>query len=1127
MKNITDLNGSSEVPVIKKIFRVMKLTSFFLLISVITVWAGKTYSQTKTLNLNMERTTVKEVLSEIERQSEFYFMYSGKYVDVAREVTVHVEDQKIEAVLNMLFSGTDVSYSINDRFIVLTTPEIIKNGTLTVVQQKTVSGTVTDLSGTPLPGVTVIVKGTAKGTVTDTNGNYMLDNIPGGAVLVFSFVGMKSQEIIVGNQSVINIKMVEETIGIDEVVAIGYGTVKKSDLTGAVATVSAKDFEKIPATNLLETFQGRTTGIQITTNSGLPGAGANVLIRGVQSINGSNAPVYVIDGMITDNINNLNPNSIESLSVLKDASAAAIYGARAANGVILITTKRGSGKKDLEISLNSYYGFQTESNLKLTLLTGEQFLDLITESYDNAGIIKPWSQDDLRQYEGVSTDWKDLITQTGIIQNYDLSLNGGSEKSNYYISANYLDQKGMVIETGYKKYTLNFNSDHKIKDWIKLGNSLNIYSNVIEGDGTRYETSSNPGSYDTQYAIALRQSPLKRAYEDNGDYGITRNSNLEHYNRNPIWVSKNVTNKVIGKGLQGNLYLTISPLKGFDITARGSMEYGNSYSSRFTPVAPSYYGWEGSSINSVNKKFRETIHWIADFLANYERTFYKDHVVKLLLGYCLEENRSEYLSGTRTGTPNDEIRFLDAGDPTSQLNTNGYEDWSFLSTFGRVNYTYKNKYLFTGTLRRDGTSRLSEGHRFGIFPSASLAWRASEEGFLKDVDFINDLKLRASYGTLGNALSVGLYGTIASLEPRGGIMNDAPAQGYTLTSAVNKDLKWESTRKKNLGIDFTGLDNKLYSTINLFIEDTYDLLFREQIAYSNGLSGDPYINAGKVRNTGYEVELGYRGKKADWTYDVSINLTHVKNKVVDLGGRNLRTSGIEEGYPVKSFFGYRSNGLILDESQLEIYKSGTFTKKGIGDIYLLDIDGYDANNNLTGVPDGKVDAADRTIIGHKYPDLTYGALGTLTYKNWSLQLQLQGVHGVDLSFQPYGSYSLVALMTGIARNEDARVLNRYHPTKNPDGTWPRLMKDDRGSNTVTSDFWLADASYLRIKNINFGYNLPQGFCSNMGLRQLYLFTSIQNAYTFTRYDGSEVDTTAEPDGVPQPRTWPLGFKVTF
>ncbi|MDD4189885.1 MAG: TonB-dependent receptor [Mangrovibacterium sp.] len=1101
----------------------MKLTFLLILVSMFSVFANKTYSQSKMLNLHMEKATVRDVLSEIEDQSQFNFMYSSEIIDVNRLVSINIQDAKIDEVLKSLFAGTDVSYTIRDRLVVLNLPEYRDASR---VQQQTlkISGRVADSSGSPLPGVSVVVKGSTTGTVTDFDGKYTLANVPGNATLVFSFVGMRAQEVVVGSKSVIDISMEEETIGIEEVVAIGYGTVRKADLTGSVATVSTKDFDKVPSSNPLQVLQGRATGLQITTNSGLPGDGASVLVRGVKSINGSTSPIYVVDGMITDNINNINPGSIESVSVLKDASASAIYGARASNGVILVTTKRGEGKKDVEISLNAYYGVQTESNLKLKLLNASQYLELMTEAFQNSSIDLPWTQADLVRYEGVDTNWKDLITQTGIIQSYDLSVTGGSEKSNYYVSAGYLDQKGMVIGTGYKKYTLNFNSDHKISNWIKFGNSLNLYSAKREGDGI-------------QYANALRKSPLVRAYEDNGDYGIIHNTTLEHQHINPIWGAKEVVHNTVYEGVQGNLYLTLKLLEGLEFTARGSMDYSNEYTTDFTPGIAPYYVWEGSAINSISKYYEKAIHWIGDFLLNYNKTI-NDHEIKVLLGYSLEENVYEFLEGSRTGTPSNAIQFLRAGDPTSQLNDNGFTDWSFGSLFSRLNYTYKNKYLFTGTIRRDGTSRLSKGNRYGIFPSASVAWRVSEEGFIKNADFVDDLKLRVSYGTLGNILSIDPYGTIATLSDKKSVIDQAPAKGYTLTDAVNSALKWESSAKKNVAIDFTGLGNRLYSTIEYFIEDISNLLFNEPIAWSTGLSGTPMINAGKIRNRGYELELGYRGKKSDWTYDVSFNLSHVKNEVVDLEGRDLRTSGLVEGYPARSFFGYKSNGIIRSENQLDIYQTGQFTTKGIGDIALLDIDGRGSDGKLTGEPDGKVDADDRTIIGKRYPDFTYGALGTVSYKNWGLQVQLQGVQGIDMTSQPNGAFSLVQLMSGLPRNEDARVLNRYHPTKNPNGTWPKLSKNNSGSNDEMSEFWLEDMSYLRIKNVNFSYNLPQRLCAKLKLRQLNLYSSIQNVFTFSKYKGSEADVTYRSDGVekstpsgqlgvPQPRTWTVGFKATF
>ena len=372
---------------------------------------------------------------------------------------------------------------------------------------------------------------------------------------------------------------------------------------------------------------------------------------------------------------------------------------------------------------------------------------------------------------------------------------------------------------------------------------------------------------------------------------------------NPIWMANEYVNNLKGDGLFGNLYMTLELLKGLEFTARGSMDYNGTYTTNFTPGLDPRYGWEGSSINRIEKATSKTIHWIGDFLLDYHTTIADNHDIKVLLGYSREKSGTEYLGGSRSGTPNNDIQYLNAGDPTTQINTNSYVDWAFTSLFSRLNYTYNNKYLLTATVRRDGTSRLTKDNRYGVFPSISLAWRISEEGFLENVSFINDLKLRASFGSLGNVLSVGPYGTISSLNTAIAVMNGAGASAYTLNTPTNSDLKWESVKKKNFGIDAAVLNSKLYTSMNFFIEDTYDLLFPNPLPVSAGLVGEPLVNAGKVRNTGYELELGYRGQKSDWRYDFSVNLSHVKNEVMDLGGRNLRTSGNEVGYPVNHSLG--------------------------------------------------------------------------------------------------------------------------------------------------------------------------------------------------------------------------------
>lgn len=1101
-----------------KIILIMKLQLIFLLGFIIQVNATVAQTQLKRLNVQFENKTLKEALGILEEKTDYSVIYKDELLSSDHKYSETFQNEMITDILDNLLKNQNLTYTIRGRVIVIL-PKDELNG---LEQQKIpVKGTVKNEQGEPIPGVTVVIKGTTTGTITDVDGNYEIVNVAEYGVLVFSFVGMKTQEVDVAGQSNIDIVLQNETIGLNEVVAIGYGQTTKKDLTGSVSTVSAKDFERVPATDPLQALQGRASGLQITSNSGMPGAGSSVLIRGVQSINGSNSPIYVVDGIITSNINNIAPNDIESASVLKDASATAIYGARAANGVVVITTKRGTSKKDTEISLNSYVGLQTQSNLRLNLLNAQEYLNIYTEAYNNAGITLPWAETDMSYYNGVNTDWIGAITRTGVIQNHELSVTGGSEKSNYYVSASYMDNKGMVLGSNYKRYQIRFNSDHKIKDWIHFGNSLNIYSSETNGINSLFH-------------LAALKVPLTRVYDANGDYAKIHDTSLEHMFINPVWQANETVKRNDSKGLQGNMYLTLDLLKGLKFTTRGNAEWNYQYLTAFTPGLDPSYQWAASTKNLVRKEGQQDLHWTTDFLLDYDKTIAENHKFKVLLGYSLEDNVYENLWGSRSDTPNNNIRYLDAGDPTTQLNGNTTTDWAFESFFGRLNYNYKDKYLFTGTLRRDGTSRLSTANRNGVFPSASVAWRMTQEDFMKDIGFLDDFKLRGSWGAVGNVLSIGNYGTIATLDQWNYVFNNEPAQGYTLASAVNKDLKWESTIKKNIGFDAAFFNNQLYGSFDYFIEDTKDLLFHQPLPESTGLSGSPYINAGKVRNSGYEFEVGYRKKVNDWSYDINLNASHVKNEVIDLEGRDLRTSGIQEGYPVNSFFGYETNGLIYTQDQLNNYPH--MSGKQIGDIWIKDVNGVDANGNLTGKPDGQITSADRIMIGRKYPNLIYGFMGTINYKNWGLQVQLQGVQGVDrsilgndyvLSRDDY-VFGVFHYFTSLPMNHDRLILDRYNAEKNPTGSWPRVSVSDTGNNREFSDFWLDDASFLRVKNINLNYNFSDVFCQKIGMNALGVYVSAQNLYTFTKFHGVEVDTATDPlTGVPQPRSWTFGFKATF
>jgi TonB-linked SusC/RagA family outer membrane protein len=1119
-----------------KTFRIMKLTLGLLLTLIVQGWAINSYSQKVTINLDLKNADLINVLDEIENQTNFYFLFNYEQIHSDRKIDVKLSTSKIDEVMNHILEGTGLNYTIKDRQIVITKDGSNKLNSLSELglqQQKSISGKVTDSSGAPLPGVTVIVKGSTNGTISDTNGNYSISNIPVNSSLQFSFVGMKMKEMVVGEKSTINIVLEEETIGLDEVVAIGYGTVKRSDLTGSVSKINSDQFERVTTTNPLQALQGRISGLTVTPNSGQPGAGNSVMIHGSQSINGTNSPIYVVDGTISENIDNINTQDIETLTVLKDASTVAIYGSRAANGVILVTTKRGTKSKIPTISFSTRQSIQQESNLKMNYVNADQWLELITEAYTNSGQSVKWTDADLAAYKGVDVSWPQAVMRTGVLSSYDLSVESAGDKSNYLVSVGYLNNLGIMKGQDFKRLNFRINTDHKINKVITFGNSLNVFSST-QGSNTDIDGRN-------VYTAAFRYTPLNREYEENGDFGTIRNSNLEGRSPSPLWMLSNSALDNKTKGLSGNVYLTFNIIEGLKFTTRGSLEWTNRDRNTFIGAMDPHYGMEGSNVNLIQKENMQTIHWIGDFLLDYNKTFFEKHTISVLLGYSLEEQTYENLMGKRGGTPNNEIRYLDAGDPLTSLNANSFSDWSFLSTFGRLSYSFKDKYYLSGVVRRDGTSRLASGNKFGTFPSVSAAWRLTKENFMSNIKWLNELKLRASYGTIGNILSIDTYGTTSTLSQWNAIMNQQPVVGYTLANAVNTKLTWESTTKKNLGLDAYLFNSKFYFVGDFYIEDTKDLLFKQPLPYSTGLAGSPFINAGHIRNTGIDLELGYRKQVGDWKYDVSVNITHVKNEAIDLGGRDLRTNGIKEGYPLFTAFGYKTNGIIRTEADLK--NNPQYAGKQIGDIWFVDIDGYDAKGKLTGVPDGKVDAADRTLIGNVYPDFTYGAFASVSYKNLTLQIQLQGVSGVDRDMRGGRATDMFA---GEPNVEADYILDRFHTTKNPNGQYPRVSLDDKGQNGNLSDFWLRNASYLSIRNVNLNYDLPTELFKKAGLYKLSLFGSVENLYTFTSFYGTGLDVNFNPGldsnqtirntnnegsnnmtSIPIPRTLTIGLKATF
>jgi TonB-linked SusC/RagA family outer membrane protein len=961
---------------------------------------------------------------------------------------------------------------------------------------------------------------------------------------------MQAQEINIGKLTQINVTMIEKLVGLEEVVVIGYGTQRKVDLTGSVSVVSVKDFEKAPVTDALNAMQGKVAGVMITSNSGEPGADKLIRIRGVQSWGASTDPLYVIDGVIMDNMNSLSPNDVESISILKDASSSAIYGARAANGVVLITTKRGSKTGAPVISFETYAGVQAFSDRKPKLLNSTQWLMLDKESYSNAGAAaydqspygtqNPVDMSLFKDAKGnlINTDWLKECGQQGRIQNYNLSVTGGNDKSTYFTSATYFKQDGLILNQSADRISLRFNSDHKLTNFIEFGNSVNIYSNSRHGMSV--------------YEGAIRKNPLSRPYQTDAqgkiiNYDYVRCYTMEGGDVGPLILAKEYGWDGRDYGFVGNIYLKVKLLKGLTFTPRLSIDYRNSQATTFVPELH-ILAVETQSINHVSKNQDYNFHWIADYMLNYDRTFKSVHNVSALFVYSQEENKYEYINGTRFGTPNNQIRYLNAGQLENQSVYNGFQDWAFVSYIGRIGYNYNEKYFVQASVRRDGTSRFIKDNRWGVFPSVSAGWRISKEGFFAPlINIVNDFKIRGSIGTLGNS-NVGLYPTYATLEMHTAAMG-GPAEGsqiakpsYALGAAVNSKVKWEQTLKYDFGFDASFLNSKITATFDYYYSHTTDLLYGKPIPLAAGKyfnnggwidPSDPVINGGGIENQGYELTFGYQDTKGAFSYGINGYLSIDRNKVLDLEGRDLKEQGLAVGQPIYSWYGYTSNGVvksqaILDANPYLINPDNDFPI-GLGDIWTVDVNGRDANGNLTGKPDGKITADDRGFIGKKYPSFTYGLNGNVTYKRWTLQVVTFGIQGFTLNtmmdINGYFQYT---------SNDVTRVLDRWEPTKNPNGNMPKVTKSDAAHNAMnTASFWLSDASFWKISNVNLRYAVPDNFCQKLRMRGLEVYGSVENLHTFTKYPGAEVDATDQglwqqpQTKMPQPRTWVLGLKVSF
>ena len=1118
-----------------KIMIAMKLSVILVLLIFTQAFASKSYSQKTLLNLKMRNVTVKEVLREIEDNSEFYFLYNGDLVDVDRIVSINVNNKKVDEVLNILFSDDNVNFIIKDRQIVLSPLPYAENKVGMEQAYLKISGKVTDPSGSPLPGVTVIIKETTNGTVTNANGEYSLTNVPGNATLQFSFVGMKTQEIQVEGKISIDVTMEEDAIGIEEVVAVGYGTMKKSDLTGSVASVRSDDIQTVKITSPDQALSGRIAGVQVTQQSSAPGGGVSIRIRGGNSVNGDNEPLYVIDGFpVTSNnstrsvgsagnvapnaLSSINPNDIESIEVLKDASATAIYGARGANGVILITTKKGSSGEP-RISFDSYYGVQSVSK-KIDLCNAEQFAIYVNEYAEQNGISEYF--DDPSSL-GEGTDWQDEIYTTAPIQNYQLGVSGGSGKSIYYISGNYFDQEGIIENSGYKRYSIRTNVESEIGSRIKVGinftGSRSINNQMLTAEG-------NGGAYGAVRS-ALYFHPYLDVYHEDGSYVTIDDAydvvGYSWYIDNPVAVVNEYKNELTINRFLTNVFGQINLAKGLTFKTSLGADVDNQlsevYQSSELLAARDYDG-------IATTQNREYYSYLSENTLTYSKDITGGHQINALFGYTRQKENIKTQYMYNSNFLDDELENNGIGNGTRSggpVVSAGESQWQLASWLGRVNYKYRDKYMLTMSARYDGSSRLGKNNRWGFFPSGALAWNMHNEDFMKNIEPVQYLKLRVSYGLTGNT-NIGSYTSISGLSTLSYSFNDTQVLGYYLGSLPNADLKWESTAQFDAGFDIGLFDGRLTFTADYYEKNTDDLLLNVTIPSDTGYSS-VLKNTGKVRNHGVELALGATVLRSPLIWETQINWSMNRNKLVDLGESESYLEGttgnsltiVEEGQPLPTFYGYKTAGIFKNQAEIDEY--GIQPDAEPGDVKFVDFD-----------KSGEIDSDDRTYIGNPYPDFIFGWNNTFKYKAFSLTAFIAGVVGNDIyNFSEARMMSSSAIWT----NHSVYQFKNRWTSEHTDASLPRAGSSSL--NTGNTDLSIEDGSYIRLKTLQLSYELP--LKNSALIRKALVYISGQNLFTITNYRGynPEVNSYGQNNliqGVdmgayPLAKTYLLGVKIEF
>ena len=972
-------------------------------------------------------------------------------------------------------------------------------------QQITVQGVVKDQTGETVIGASVMEKGTTNGTITGIDGDFSLNMSP-NATLVVSFVGYKTQEVQVKGQKQLQVVLSEDAEMLDEVVVIGYGTMKKSDLTGAVSSIGNKDIKDSPVSNLGQAIQGKISGVQIV-DAGKPGDNVSIKIRGLGSINNCD-PLVVIDGVPTDlGLSSLNMADVERLDVLKDASATAIYGSRGANGVVMITTKRGTeGKGKLAVSAN--YSFQNATNVP-SLLNAAQYAELSNDMMVNSGR-NPNPEWANPSELGAGTDWMDELLRTGVMQNYTVSYSGGNEKSHYYVSGGFLDQSGIVKSVNYRRFTFQSNSDAQVLKWLKFSNNITFSADTKKS-----------GSYNIGDALkALPIYPVKN--EDGSWSGPDGNSEWYGSTRNPIGPTELNKSQTDGYNFLANLTAELTFTKWLKFKSTFGYDAKFWFIDNFTPK----YNWkptpteETSRYKSDNKSF--TYLWDNYFL--FDHTFAEKHRVGLMAGMSAQWNTNDYLNAQKNVFMFDNVHEMDNGEEMYAIGGNETE-WALLSYMARVNYSYEDRYLLTATIRRDGSSRFGKKHRWGTFPSVSVAWRASQEKWFPKNDYINDLKVRAGYGVTGSQASVGNYSYLASYNtsvyPFG--ISSGNQTALVSSTLANPYIHWEEVAQTNIGFDASLFNSRVMFSFDAYLKETRDMLVKASIPITSGFEDTTttYTNAGKVRNQGIEMSLHTINLTGELGWETNLTATYNKNKIKDLNSdvpyyinqiNNSYVTMLAKDYPINVFYGYVTDGIFQNQSEVNTHAVQPGAEPG-------DIRFKDLNN------DGVINDSDRTVIGNPNPSWLFSMNNSLSYKGFELSVFLQGIAGNKI----YNANNIDNAGMAAAYNQTTDVLKRWQG-EGTSNSMPRAVFGDPNQNTRVSDRFVENGSYLRLKNITLSYTFPKQWLQKAQIENARLSLSCENVATITGYSGFDPEVGIngiDQNRYPISRTFSLGLNFNF